>query len=726
LNNEYYQTSYPFYLGYIGNPSCGGAAALTLGPLACSFSFPGGSFPIIPSSPIGYMKAGSGKFTCYDPRSGAATPCIPGGPWQTYYANNSTLAPYCTAAYNYGGCPLATAWTGPSPGYAQVPGASWDTLWDGSNNGPENRVKPEFANLSLSDEFRPNDKWLVDASLKYDNYNYGLASSNTLGDQFAAFQVANFACVKKASSQVLVQPLTPGSVPPPSPIFTSGDCNAAYDAAYHTTGATGWVHPNGTTQDGVTAPAFTNVSPSGSDQFYYSPRLAVTYTQNPDTVWRFSGGRFTAPPLSASVQYLYSSGAGATNLWTNFMSYGYYSPYHQIAGTTSAQYDLSWEHHLHATDWSVKITPFLTQTSNWEQQAFIGTGFVTGVPVGRFQSEGVEAAVTKGDFSRNGLSGQLAFTYTHAAAQYQNLGVPNLAQTMNAQISQFNVLTKAGGGAPCYLPFNGTVRPLTAAQCGQRRAISNPYYDYPMQGLLDPNGWYPASIFQLPPAFGPSYGLYAASYTSPYVATAILNYRQNKLAVTPSLQFESGVSYGSPMDVAGVDPRVCEGNQIDPPPFAPVNTPVPGGTKACNYLNQAGVGATGYLYIPNPQTLRFASLGQYLEPDLLTGNIQVSYDVSPKLRIQLTGANLFRTCFGGSAEPWTAATPPSPNVCGYATNGNYYTSNYYNGTSPEDRTANPGGGTIRSLLQSYGPSGSNGATAIPLPFTLFVQAQIRI
>ncbi len=282
---------------------------------------------------------------------------------------------------------------------------------------------------------------------------------------------------------MLVTPLTPGTVPPPAAIFTSADCDAAYKAEYPSgTITTGWVHPNGKVQDGVSSPTFTNASPAGYDQFYYSPRLAFTFTQNPDTVWRFSAGRYTEPPLSAATQYLYSSGSGATNLWANFMGDGFYSPFHPLPGMSTGQYDLSFEHHFHASPWSIKITPFYTHTSNWEQQAFIGSGFVTQVPVGQFQSEGAEMALTAGDFTRNGLSGQLSFTYTHAAAQYQNLLVPNLAGTMNTQIKQFNVLTKAGGGSPCYAPFVPSVGTVSPMPCSNPSAIVNPYYNMPATG----------------------------------------------------------------------------------------------------------------------------------------------------------------------------------------------------------------------------------------------------
>ena len=39
---------------------------------------------------------------------------------------------------------------------------------------------------------------------------------------------------------------------------------------------------------------------------------------------------------------------------------------------------------------SFKISPFWQTTSNWEQQAFIGAGFVAQIPVGRARNYGIE------------------------------------------------------------------------------------------------------------------------------------------------------------------------------------------------------------------------------------------------------------------------------------------------------------------------------------------------
>ena len=90
----------------------------------------------------------------------------------------------------------------------------------------------------------------------------------------------------------------------------------------------------------------------------------------------------------------------------------------------------------------------------------------------------------------------------------------------------------------------------------------------------------------------------------------------------------------------------------------------------CNYLSTTapGLGPFSYLYIPNPQTGSFL-FDNYQQPSSIVGNLQVSYDVSPRIRLMVLGANLFHSCFGGTSAPWTTAIPPSNVVCGYAPAG---------------------------------------------------------
>jgi hypothetical protein len=669
-------------------------------------------------SPIGYMSGtGLSNFVCYDPTSGAAQPCIP----SKYYdvASGTNVTPTWTS----------DAFGGPTGYAAAGSGATWRTLWNGNVTGAFNTVKPVFQNASFSDEFRPNDRFLIDASIRYDDFTYDLPNSAQIQDEFYSNITANYTCVHAATNQVLTKPLAPGVPPPAPPMYVNGDCNAAVAALFPTsTNLTGWVHPNGTVQDGVKAPDFTANSPSSYTLNYWEPRFSMTYTESPDTVWRLSAGRFTQPPISASVQYLSHSGDNRS-LWNNMMNLGFYSPFHPIPGISSAQYDLSWEHHIRGTDMSVKLTPFFTWVHDWQQQTFIGAGFVTQVPVGVNRIFGGEFAFSKGDFNRNGLSGTLAVTYTNSKVQFQNVQIgngviENTTTALNQVITQYNNLTKGGGGAPCYTPASlGTPGSPVFSGCGGAD-IANPYYNLAPQPLLDPSAWY----YPYSTAIAPNLNGFVNSYISPLTASLILSYRHNKLAITPSFQLEMGSWYGSPLDVEGVDPRACSANQ------ATTGAVAAGSATAlnCDYTSMVapGFGQFTYLYIPNPQTGKFA-FDNIQQPTEVIGNLQVTYDVSPRITLTATAANLWHTCFGGTKEPWSTAYPPGSVICGYtpaggSLNSTVYPSNFYNGTGYNDAAANGGFTTPAAFQQSYTPLSYNFVSNPLGPLDLVFTAQIKL
>ena len=222
------------------------------------------------------------------------------------------------------------------------------------------------------------------------------------------------------------------------------------------------------------------------------------------------------------------------------------------------------------------------------------------------------------------------------------------------------------------------------------------------------------------------------SYISPIVSSLILNYRHDKLAITPSFSFQNGGYYGSPLDINGLDPRACQYNSAANP-FGGKITKVSPKTNPlqCNVLfgTGNGLGQFGYFYIPDPQTGTFL-FDNYQQPSSIVGNLQVTYDVSPTIRVTLSGANLFHTCFGGSSAPWTTANPPSNVVCGYSPaggnfNSSLYPSNFYNGTGISDHAANH---ATTPFTQSYQPSAlNNGAIGgAPAPINLYINAQVKI
>jgi hypothetical protein len=193
----------------------------------------------IGGSPIGYMSLKNGKYTCYDPTNGGVLPCISNA--TGYYdvaLKTSVSAPPWVAFAQSGPVGFAPAGTP-----AAVNGATWDSLWQGNATGSYNTVSPRFSNASLSDQFRPNDKILINAAIRYDNFTYDLPDSATPATEFYASETANYTCVQPSTGQVFLAPLAPGAPPPASAQFINGNCNAGVSALTKTK-ATGWVHPN--------------------------------------------------------------------------------------------------------------------------------------------------------------------------------------------------------------------------------------------------------------------------------------------------------------------------------------------------------------------------------------------------------------------------------------------------------------------------------------------------
>ncbi len=679
-------------------------------------------------SPIGYMARTGNGYTCYDPPTGAREPCVSSGYYDVAFKRTVPTPTWIGGAMS--GPPAWPHSFSPAGSPAAKAGATWDTLWNSNLDGPYNTVRPRFINAALQDQFRPNDKLLINASLRYDDFTYDLPDSVTTATRFYANMLANYTCVFAATNQVLTVRLLPGQPPPASTQFVDGDCDQAVAQLRSGAPHAGWVHPNGTVQDGIRSPNFTASSPNSYTLTYWQPRFSGTYTVNPNTVIRAAAGRFTEPPPSATLQYLSNSG-DLTSIWNASMNLGFYSPFHPLPGIAAGQYDLSWEQHVQGTEMSFKITPFYNWVTNWQQIAFIGAGFGTPVPVGVNRNEGVEFQFQKGDLTRNGISGLLAFTYTSSKIMFQNIPlltggvVPNQIIALNAAIGQYNELTRAGGGWPCYQRGKGV--PCSTPNGRIYRGydtILNSYYNRPEQSLLDEGGWYNPYSNQIASNINGSLG----AYISPYVSALILNWRHNKLAITPSINFQSGGFYGSPLDTEGLDPRSCILNSAATgiTRRSPKTNPL-----QCNYiyLDAPGVTTFAFLYIPNPQTGSFL-FDNYQQPSSIVGNLQVSYNVSPRIRLTAMGTTLFHACFGGTPAPWTAAYPPSYVICGYSPAGGslnsaLYPSNFYNGTSMNDYKAN---GARSQWTQSYLPStfnnGSIGTSVAPI--NIYISLALKI
>jgi hypothetical protein len=230
--------------------------------------------------------------------------------------------------------------------------------------------------------------------------------------------------------------------------------------------------------------------------------------------------------------------------------------------------------------------------------------------------------------------------------------------------------------------------------------------------LLDRNGWYPVGL-DFP-------------YLSPNVFSAIVNYKRGPLSITPALTFNEGQPYGNPSDVMGIDPRVCTNNSAQMT-GSPIHTtkPLQADYTTCNLAATQNGTSAGVLYVPNPQTGSFDSFGAFRQPSQLNLSMSLAYQINPRIKVSLLLANLANACFGGSSEPWTKQFPPNSFTCGYISNY-YYVSNFYNGTSPNDRGAN-GVGLNPAFAQSFIPAyADTNSFVLPGPFNAYFQVSVKL
>ena len=586
--------------------------------------------------------------------------------------------------------------------------------------GAYNTVIPEFTNASIEDTWRPNDKVVVNLGLHYDDFKYGLADTTQapsflgLGGMAPARTLygnsfTNWYCFSNATG--LFVP-TAGGIP------QEHDC-AAFNAAQA---------------------QWTNASPSANDYHAWEPRAGLTYTVNPNNVIRASWGKYEQPASSAFQQYQNANNDLPLTPPTNsFYPLGFTSPAHTVFPEESYNADFSWEHQVKGSDVSWKITPFYRHTKNEIFNVLLDprTNFVSGVNVGRKDVYGVELALQKGDFNRNGLAGLLSYTYTYGRVHFDTLqNGTTVVSGVNSAIAQYNAYTSTcapfegtpnvttGVPAQCLtapvpgvaqtvaLPTNGSPATQCYSTAGVADAaclagsIANPYWNAPSQPLYSAaDAFVPYN--QLP---GTGVSSVASSYIVPHVATLVLNYKHNRWAVTPEFQISAGGKYGSPVQGQGIDPATCAGalgSGIAGDPRYPYGAPAgaPYDAQTC----------AGNIVTPDFFSAKFDNFGQFTQPANLTANMQISYDVSPKITIQLIATNIWNTCFGGSNEPWNQSH----------TTGCWYTSGIYAGNF-----YNPGNAMQPAFAFPYTPTFSNvfqqtyGGAANP--FNLFINATVKM
>ena len=596
----------------------------------------------------------------------------------------------------------------PEPG-PTVPGASWEVTYTG-NSGFLNTVTPNFTAVALQDQWNPTDKLNINLGLREESYEYNLANTSNNGQNFWFLAGQQEFCYNPITLAPYFIPTPPASGRPPIP-FIGFNCPIDNSVPAHPVQT---VHPDG--KDGHLL--LSNSYPPSVDDYAFTPQLGLTYTLNPDTVLRFSAGRFAQEPETYQVQYNAKDNNLAYDLFQAFWQYGYTTPLHNALVQYSDNYDASYERRFKGTDMSIKVTPYLRYATNQIYSVALPFGLGGGLNSGVERVAGFETEFTKGDFSKNGLSFVISYTYTNAAERWNSYPGTSInpIDPYNQDIANFNGLTKAGGGSQCYENNNhGSVFPdpgCTQLKPSYNPPIWNPYYAMSPQPLLARNGWYPVGLDY--------------AYLSPNVLSAIVNYRHNRFNVTPAVTFNEGTPYGNPADVLGIDPRTCTSNSVG---F--VNSPIHVKNPLQADYTTCGLAATqngtvpGELFIPNPQTGVFDGFGAFRQPNQLNFSLQLGYQLSPRVKANLLLANLVNACFGGSPEPWTKQWPPNSYTCGYIDNF-YYVSNFYNGVSPNDRGAN-GVPLNPAFSQSYSPGyADTNAFVLPNPFNAYLQFSVTL
>jgi Carboxypeptidase regulatory-like domain/TonB dependent receptor/TonB-dependent Receptor Plug Domain len=537
-----------------------------------------------------------------------------------------------------------------------------------AENGPwatYNSVKPKFTSVNLTDGYKASDKLLLNGQLRVDRFEFdGSATDGGTRDfWFNAWNMSQ--CVLNAAGNKPVDKSSLGLDP-----------TQACPAGYH-------------------VPTFTNISSPVYTYTEFQPRLGGTYTMSSDDVLRFSYGTYVQAPNAAFEQYNSSDQNLPARLGNtfNFYAFGFTTPGHQLGPEKSYNTDFSWEHHFKGSDVSFKLSPFYRKTKDQYQQFYLDqvTNFVSGLPVGNQVSSGVEFELNKGDFSANGLSGMFTYTYTHSYITLSRLSNGGTVFSgINNNIASYNAYTKGCAGnttnPACGGGFDSTGTQIAAAcyttggvpdaSCAAGD-IANPYWNAPVRPLFDPNAQYvPFDI--IPGGFNAS----VSSFEVPNVATLILNFKHDKLAITPAFQYHSGGYYGAPLQSPGVNPAAGFDTSstcaLGPVLGSPTGDPrypygAPGGGA---YNAQC---ALGTILIPNPFSGNFDQPGAFKEPSQLSMHLQLTYEATSRLTLVGSVLNLINTCTGGTSAPWTAGA--TNKMCGYSLpgyGGLAYTGNVYN------------------------------------------------
>jgi hypothetical protein len=167
----------------------------------------------------------------------------------------------------------------------------------------------------------------------------------------------------------------------------------------------------------------------------------------------------------------------------------------------------------------------------------------------------------------------------------------------------------------------------------------------------------------------------------------------------------------------GIDPAAGCGGLAGSPGGDPR---YPFGAKGGSPYDSHSCASDG-LAIPDPYTGQFDALGSFREPAQLVGHLRLSYDVSPKISLTLTLANLLQTCFGGQTTGFTYLQ--TNNVCLYTNlNGGPSSPPVGNAYNPRDNVQT----FLRYPYEPYFGVYNDQSSSLTQPFNAFFNVKVKI
>ena len=502
---------------------------------------------------------------------------------------------------------------------AALHGAHWAVTETGLTGNTNDVTETDYG-YSIGDQYRPNDRLVANIGLRLDQFDFSLPPTTTTAARnfwFAAFNREYCAAPGGAftyKNPSLINPVT-----------------GAWPACPR----------------GFSSPNLQNVVPGYVGYNELQPRLGVTYTLNPDTVMRLSYGRYASSP--GTNLEVYARQQDLPDFLSQFLPFGFNTPYHPVSPQLANSYDLSLEKRLHGSDVAFRITPFYREDFNEIEFVPIGyNGDTTGVNGGLIKAYGVEFALTKGDFSNDGLSFELSYTYTNSQSRYDDItpGV-NFIDTLNSFIQQYNSYTHScmsGNPTLCGAYGSANAHPALSSNQAPKTTVLNPYYSASAQPLLSPNAWYPTYAELAAPFTG------STGQVTPNVFNLVLSYKHKNFHITPTVVYGYGKTYGSPLSWPGYVPQDCL-------PVRGSGTRGAANPQTCT----PPPNTVAYLFTPDLYTGVFDSVTSFKEPGRLTVNLSAGYDISPAVTVSVTATGLVDRCFQ-HGYPWDDS-----NVCVFDT-----------------------------------------------------------